>query len=204
MVEWCRQFLENVQMRVDKGHMDSGHNIASWYHVQMVSLALFIEDTELANKLLQRTEARIDTALNSMGGFKRELNRTRSLSYSCFHIYALFNLASMGEQVGLDLWNYRTLDGRGLELATEYLNKYAGVENKKQWPYKEIEGTKGDWWDPYHDMLPSVLFHAASVYDNESFNINMEQILLDRVDESRIQLMCGIPVRWFETIDPNY
>ena len=203
MVKWCRQFLENVQNRIDKGHMDSGHNIASWYHVQMASLALFIEDTDLAHRLLRRTEARIDTALNSMGGFKRELNRTRSLSYSCFHIYALFNLASMGEQVGLDLWNYRTIDGRGLELATEYLNKYAGVENKKQWPYKEIEGTKGDWWEPYHDMLPSVLFHAARVYDNESFNINMEQILLDRVDESRIQLMCGIPVRWFETIDPN-
>ena len=50
---------------------------------------------------------------------------------------------------------------------------------------------------------PDVLFHAASVYDNESFNMNMEQILLDRMDESRIQLMCGIPVRWFETIDPN-
>jgi hypothetical protein len=203
MVEWCRQFLDNVQKRVDKGHMDSGHNIASWYHVQMASLALYIEDTELAIRLLQRTEARIDTALNSLGGFKRELNRTRSLSYSCFHIYALYNLASMGEQVGLDLWNYQTTDGRGLELATEYLSKYAGVENKKQWPYKEIEGTKGDWWEPYHDMLPSVLFHAASVYENENFNINMEQILLDRLDESRIQLMCGIPVRWFETIDPN-
>ena len=203
MVEWCRQFLDNVQNRVDKDHMDSGHNIASWYHVQMASLALYIEDTELAFRLLQRTEARIDTALNSMGGFKRELNRTRSLSYSCFHIYALFNLASMGEQVGLDLWNYQTTDGRGLELATEYLSKYAGVENKKQWPYQEIEGTKGDWWEPYHDMLPGVLFHAASVYDNESFNMNMEQILLDRMDESRIQLMCGIPVRWFETIDPN-
>ena len=107
MVEWCRQFLDNVQKRVDKGHMDSGHNIASWYHVQMASLALYIEDTELAIRLLHRTEARIDTALNSLGGFKRELNRTRSLSYSCFHIYALYNLASMGEHVGLDLWNYQ-------------------------------------------------------------------------------------------------
>ena len=115
----------------------------------------------------------------------------------------MFNLASMGEQVGIDLWNYRTIDGRGLELAIEYLNKYAGIENKKQWPYKEIEGTKGDWWDPYFDMLPSVLFHAAKVYQNENFNMNMEQILLDKMDASRIQIMCGIPVRWFETINPN-
>lgn len=71
MVEWCRQFSENAQKRVDQGHMDSGHNISSWYHVQMASLALFTQNTELAHRLLQRTKARIDTALNSMGGFKR-------------------------------------------------------------------------------------------------------------------------------------
>jgi len=203
MVEWCRQYLINVQRRVDKGHKDSGHNIASWYHVQMVSLALFTDNTELAHRLLERTKTRIDAALNSTGGFKKELTRSRSLSYSCFHLYALFNLAAMGEHMGLDIWNYRTDDGRGLEMALEYITKYAGSENKKQWPYKEIEGTKGDWWNPYYDMLPSDLFHAASVYKNESYIIAMEQILLDKVDESRIQIMCGIPVRWFDTIDPN-
>jgi|GEM_PF-502159 len=202
MVEWCGQYLINVKNRVDKDHKDSGHNIASWYHVQMASLALFTENTELAHILLERTKARIDTALNLMGGFKRELNRTRSLSYSCFHLYAMFNLASMGEQMGIDLWNYRTNDGRGLEMALEYITKYSGTE-KKQWPHKEIEGTKGDWWEPYDDMLPSVLFHAARVYQNENYMITLEQILLDRLNESRIQIMCGIPVRWFETINPN-
>jgi len=203
MVMWCRLFLNNVQKRVDKGHMDSGHNIASWYHVQMTSLALYTEDTELAHRLLQRTKARIDTALNSSGGFKRELTRSRSLSYSCFHLFAMFNLASMGEHMGMDLWNFRTKDGRGLELAMDYIAKHSGTENIKQWPYKEIEGTKGDWWDPYWDMLPSVMYHAARVYQNEDFNTIMEEILFNRLDESRIQIMCGIPVRWFDTINPN-
>ncbi len=203
MVKWCRQYLKNVMARVDNDHMDSGHNIASWYHVQMTSLALFTDNAELAHKLLERTKTRIDTALNSTGGFRRELNRTRSLSYSCFHIYALFNLAAMGEQMGIDLWNFKTEDGRGLELALDYIAKYSGSENIQQWPHKEIEGTKGDWWNPYYDMLPSVLFHAAKVYQKENYNTAMEQILLDKVDESQIQIMCGIPVRWFDTIDPN-
>jgi len=203
MVEWCGQYLINMRNRIDKDHKESGHNIASWYHVQMASLALFTENTELAHILLERTKARIDTALNLMGGFKRELNRTRSMSYSCFHLYAMFNLASMGEQTGIDLWNYRTKDGRGLKFALDYISKYAGPENIKQWPYKEIEGTKGDWWEPYDDMLPSVLFHAARVYQNENYMITLEQILLDKLDESRIQIMCGIPVRWFDTINPN-
>jgi hypothetical protein len=201
MKDWCRQFLKNVRNRVDEDHRDSGHNISSWYHVQMTSLALYTGDRELAFTLLERTKARMDTALNVSGGFRRELNRTRSLSYSCFHIYALFNLASMGDQLGMDLWNYRTNDGRGFELALEFLAKYAGDENKDQWPYKEIEGTPGDWWDPYSDMLPTVLFHAAKIYQNGEFSTAMEQILGDNLASSRIQIMCGIPVRWFETIE---
>jgi hypothetical protein len=203
MVKWCREFLDNVQDRVDEEHKHSGHNISSWYHVQMASMALFSGNEELARDLLVRTKARMDTALNPKGGFKKELHRTRSLSYSCFHVYALFNLASMGEHMGMDLWNYRTDDGRGLEKALKYLLKYAGAEKKKQWPYEEIEGTPGDWWNPYEDMLPSVLYHAADIYHNEHFQAGMKRILGERLDESRIQIMCGIPVRWYETIDHN-
>lgn len=202
MVEWCRQYSINVRARIDMDHKESGHNIASWYHVQMASLALYTENIELARRLLERTKPRIDTALNPAGGFKRELHRTRSLSYSCFHLYAMFNLASMGEQMGMDLWNFRTEDGRGLRLALDYITKYSG-HGKKHWPYKEIQGTKGDWWEPYHDMLPGMLYHAAGVYQHEVYLETMEEILGEKLDESRIQIMCGIPVRWFDTIDPN-
>jgi hypothetical protein len=114
----------------------------------------------------------------------------------------MFNLASMGERMGMDLWNYRTEDGRGLEKALEYITKYSGT-GKKHWPHNEIEGTKGDWWEPYNDMLPGILYHAAGVYKNEIYMAAMEQILLGILDESRIQIMCGIPVRWFDTINPN-
>jgi hypothetical protein len=203
MVDWCRQFLENLQNRVDRDHVNSGHNIASWYHVQMASLALFTGQDELAKNMLGRTEARIDTALTEEGGFRLELRRTRSLSYSCFHLYALFNLASMAEQLGMDLWHFRTKDGKGLEMALDYIVKYTETGNPSAWPHSEIEGTKGDWWKPYHDMLPSVLYRAAMVYQKERYLAILEEILSDRLDESRIQIMCGIPVRWFGTIDPN-
>lgn len=202
MVEWCRQYSINVRARIDIDHKESGHNIASWYHVQMASLALFTENAELAHRMLERTKSRIDTALNPAGGFKRELHRTRSLSYSCFHLFAMFNLASMGEQMGMDLWNYRTEDGRGLKLALDFLTKNSG-SGKKHWPYKEIQGSKGDWWEPYHDLLPAMLYHAAGIYQHEDYLETMEEILGDKLDESRIQIMCGIPVRWFETIHPD-
>lgn len=200
MVEWCGQFMKNVQNRTDKEHMNRGHNISSWYHVQMASIALFSRDTVMAKTMIERTKARIDSALNTSGGFKEEWPRTRSLSYSCFHSFALFNLASMGERVGIDLWNYKTTDGRGFQQALEYISMHSGFANAKKWPHKEIEGAKDDWWNPFYDMLPSVLYHAAIVYDNEDFDVLARQIPGERFEEFRIHVMCGLPLRWFSTI----
>lgn len=200
MVEWCSQFTKNVQKRTDKEHMNRGHNISSWYHVQMASIALFSGDTVMAKTMIERTKARIDTALNKSGGFKEEWPRTRSLSYSCFHSFALFNLASMGEQVGIDLWNYKTSDGRSFQQALEYISMHSGIANAKKWPHSEIEGAKDDWWEPFNDMLPSVLHHAAIVYDNEDFDVLAKQIHGERFEEFRIHVMCGLPLRWFSTI----
>jgi hypothetical protein len=150
--------------------------------------------------MIERTKARIDSALNTSGGFKEEWPRTRSLSYSCFHSFALFNLASMGERIGVDLWDYKTIDGRGFQQALEYISMHSGFAGAKKWPHKEIEGAKDDWWKPFYDMLPSVLYHAAIVYDNEDFNVLARQIAGERFEEFQIHIMCGLPLRWLSTI----
>lgn len=203
MEKWFREFSKNVRARVDKAHRGSGHNIASFYHVQMASIALFVGDEELADTFIGRTKTRIGNAINSNGGFAPELRRTCSLSYSCFHMYAMFNLATMGHRVNLDLWTYETRDGRSLRKALDFLAQYSGAENKKKWPYKEIEKTKGDWWDPYRQQLPSVLCHASRVYQDKRYEACAAKILGDELDVSRLQLMCGIPIRWCDTIDPD-
>jgi hypothetical protein len=45
-------------------------------------------------------------------------------------------LATLGEQVGVDLWHYRTPDGRGIGTALDYLVPYA--TGAKAWPREQI------------------------------------------------------------------
>lgn len=201
MVDWFRQFTKNVQARADAGHKNSGQNIATWYHAQIAAQALFVGDEALARELVERTKPRNEKAIGSDGVFLPERGRTRSMSYSCFNLYPMFNLAMMGERVGIDLWHYETADGRGMRLALDFLARYAAPDAKKNWPYKEIDPVEGDWWDPYRQMLPSVLYHAARVYEDKGYEAKAAAILQQDWATSRLHLICGIPVRWWDTVN---
>jgi hypothetical protein len=47
-----------------------------------------------------------------------------------------FTLARLGREVGVDLWNVRTSDGRSLRAALDYLVKFARDGSK--WPHQQI------------------------------------------------------------------
>jgi hypothetical protein len=49
----------------------------------------------------------------------------------------------MGEYVGVDLWNYKTKDGRSIAVALDYLLPYLDVP-RKPWPYKQIVPKKAE------------------------------------------------------------
>ncbi len=48
-------------------------------------------------------------------------------------------LARLGEQVGVDLWNHSTADGRSLGGALRYLAPYA--DPALTWPRKDLDAT---------------------------------------------------------------
>ncbi len=201
MVEWFRQFTDRVRALADGAHRNSGHNIATWYHAQIAAQALFVGDEPLAREMIERTKLRIEKAIGPDGVFLRERGRTRSMSYSCFHVYPMFNLAMMGGRVGIDLWRYETADGRGMRVALDFLARYAGPEDKAKWPFREIDAVAEDWWDPPRDQLPSVLYHAATVYGNEHYKELAQDVLQDDWPEFRVHLMAGIPLRWWDTVN---
>lgn len=201
MVEWFRQFTDRVRALADAAHRNSGHNIATWYHAQIAAQALFVGDEALAREMIERTKARMEKAIGPDGVFLSERGRTRSMSYSCFHLYPLFNLAMMGERVGINLWRYETADSRGMRRAIDFLARYARPKDKANWPFREIAPVEGDWWDPPRDQLPSVLYHAAIVYDNEHYRELAKDVLQDDWPAFRLHLMSGIPLRWWDTVN---
>jgi len=194
MVAWFRSFVAHQRRRADDEYRPLGTNIASFYHVQVAAEALFIGDDALAREMIARTKTRIEVALGADGFFLPERKRTRSFSYSSFHLFAFFNLATLGRHVGLDLWNFTTADGRGLRKAIETMAPHAGSYPPKTWPFSETGHTHGDWWDPVHDQLPVVLFHAARAYGEKSLADRAAQVLADRdsLDANRLHVMCGL------------
>jgi hypothetical protein len=135
--DWMRAYLTWL---VDSTHgqeeAKNGNNHETWYDVQVASLALFTGQPEIAKRTLERSRDRIGKQFEPDGRQPRELERTRAWDYSIFNLTAFFNLARLGSRVGVDLWDYKTADGRGLRQAFDYLVPVAAGERK--WTYEQI------------------------------------------------------------------
>ena len=113
-----------------KAEAQNGNNHETWYDVQVAALALYTGQQDLARRTLEGARTRIARQIEPDGRQPRELERTRSWDYSIFNLRAFFDLAALGDRVGLDLWNYQTPDGRSLRKALNYLVPFASGERK--------------------------------------------------------------------------
>lgn len=128
------RWLTNSQYGIDESK--NGNNHETWYDVQVAGLALFTDQQDLARRTLEGSRGRIARQIEPDGRQPRELERTRSWDYSIFNLRAFFDLARLGQRAGVDLWNYRTADGRSLRKALDYLVPFAAGERK--WPEAQI------------------------------------------------------------------
>jgi len=53
------------------------------------------------------------------------------------NLSGMFNLASLGERVGIDLWNHESSDGRSIRGALDWLIPF--LLKEKPWPYQQIK-----------------------------------------------------------------
>lgn len=142
--------------KIGLGEDAASNNHGTFFDVQAVSLALFIGNTNYARqKLLEARKKRIADEIEPDGEMPRELARTLSFGYSLFNLHAEINLADLGRTAGVDLWHYKTADGRSLLKAVEFVAPYANPE--KEWPYQQIhKASRSD--------LADVLLQAAVEY----------------------------------------
>lgn len=164
MEKWCSQFLD--WLRESKNGQDESrakNNHGSYYDVQAASLALFTGRTDVAKEVLQSVaKRRIGLQIEADGRQPFELARTKALGYSTMNLAALFELATLAENVGVNLWDYRTPDGRGLRAALDYLIPF--VSGERKWPYQQISEYNPEEIAPLL-AVASVKYHEPTYLD---------------------------------------
>lgn len=167
--EWLRAYIHWLT-RSEKGQAEAKavNNHGTWYDVQTAALALACGEAARAKRVLEQApERRIARQIKSDGRQIFEMIRTKSWDYSIMNLEGLFELARLGEQVGLDLWHFRTDDGRCLRAALDFLVPAATGE--KEWPGKQVE--------PFRpEKLYPLLRRAAVKYDCPAYLDAAQQI----------------------------
>ena len=145
------------------------NNHGTWYDVQASSIALFLNKPNVTNNILQKNVNNlIPEKIKSDGSEPFELERRESLDYSMLNLLGLYRLANIGENVGINLWNYKTDEGAGLQKALDYLLPY--LLKKTHWPYAQVVPIN-------KKLLVGLLCQATTHYNNNESYMTAYQSL---------------------------
>ena len=136
--EWFRQFVQWMRdSKNGRAEAAAKNNHGVWYDVQIVTYLRFIGDDAEARKVIEEAKTRrLAAQIEPDGRMPLELARTNSLGYTVYNLEAMTQLADLGAPLGVDLWNFKTEDGRGIRAAIEYVFPY--VPGEKKWPGEQI------------------------------------------------------------------
>jgi Alginate lyase len=136
------------------------NNHGTWYEAQLTALLLYTGRRDEAKARFEQAGKRLSSQIEPDGRQPRELERTRSWNYSVMNLDGWFTVARLAEEGGIDLWNFRTPDGRSLRAALDYLVPFAG--GSSAWPHRQI--TPLEW-----DGLVHLLDQAATVWHADQY-----------------------------------
>lgn len=148
--QWTQQFIDSAKT------WSRGDNYENWRLVLISSAAIITENSDDLTYSYNRWRRLISSQIDSEGKIITELNRTRSFYYSLYGIDSLMQVAEIARHNGIDLYNYKTSDGIGLELALDFHAPYAS--GTEPWPYEEIR------WD----LIDYSLYELAYSFKQKS------------------------------------
>jgi Alginate lyase len=160
--QWFAEFLRWMQeSRNGRDESAAKNNHGTYYDLQIVAYALFLDRLPLARDVLERArQKRIAGQIEPDGRMPLELARTNAWGYSVMNLDGLTELATLGDRAGVDLWHFEASDGRSIRKAILYLVPFAFGDTK--WDAGQINGFTGA-------ALHPVLRRAAPHYDDREF-----------------------------------
>ncbi|MBD3377673.1 alginate lyase [candidate division KSB1 bacterium] len=171
MEKWFGNYL-NWLLNSDHGRDEASkkNNHGTFYDILTSHLALFVNNKRVAKEILgQVPQKRIAVQIEPDGSQPLELSRTRAFTYSSLNLQGLFRAALLAEHVGLDLWHFRTPDGRSLKAALDFLIPFALQE--KEWPYQMIRG-----WEDDLEKMVFLLRIGAQKFQNDEYEQMIQRL----------------------------
>jgi hypothetical protein len=186
MTVWMSDYLNWLQTsKIGVGEENATNNHGTFYDTQAAAIAVFVGKPELARKIVtEAREKRVAKQIEPDGRMPRELQRTKSFGYSAFNLRALEDLASIGQNLGIDLWHFTTGDGRSMRKALDFMAPYADPSRK--WPYQQIDR-------PGLGSLDLLLLRAAPAYPDAHYEAALKnpQVSQLAASQERLQFRLG-------------
>jgi hypothetical protein len=159
---WMRTYLRwLVESPFGRREARSGMNHETWYAGQIAGIALFVDDLVLARRVLERArDVMIGQQIEPDGRQPRELARPLAWHYSSYNLTGFFNLATLGDRVGVDLWDHATRDGRSLRGAIDFLASHACGDD--HWALSDLNGFRPE-------AIHRLLRRAAVAWDEPRY-----------------------------------
>lgn len=163
------------------------NNHGSWYNAQLILYALYGENVDIARTQLDDMPARIFSQVFIDGRQPQELIRTRSLNYSIYNARALITVARLGRHLDYDLFAYRSLEGRSIRLAVDYMTPF--ILGKEEWPIEQIR--------PHSNGGAALLYwNAAKGFQDQAFANVLRQLPESPLPSPIVQLLDPLPEGW--------
>jgi len=134
---WFSEFLVWMNSSKNgKGEMNAKNNHGVWFDAQSLAVALFVENNEMADNIVNRAIKRLDVQMDNTGFFPLELARTTSLHYSAFIMNAFNIIAILSEKTKTNFYTTEIPSGKSFKKGVKALAPYLAKD--KEWTGTEI------------------------------------------------------------------
>lgn len=148
-----------------------------WTNAQIAVFADFLGKRETARRAVLSGRGQIDRNIEPDGVLSRQVLSPKPQEDVFSTLAGLVTLARIGEKTGVDLWGYRSKDGRTLREAFRLLDPY--LEGASPWPWGKSNR-------PSLEAFSRYLAMASSRCGGGRFDAAVQAILGDSMGDERL------------------
>jgi len=135
---WFKDYLQwLITSPEGKIQAESKNNHETWYDAQVIAIADYTGQPEIANAYAAKVQMLMDKQVEADGIQPEEVDRTRSWKYSTFNLEALLRASMAARTTEKDILNHKNTSKASITTIVSHLAPYASGD--KDWPHDQVE-----------------------------------------------------------------